>query len=338
VSVPASSEFVGALGEKAAERWTSALFGPATLFWVVGLALWVVDEGSWNDTGDRVIDWFGGLTGAEQVLVAIGALLVVTALDALVRRLAFPVLQLMEGYRLLVRFSRLTKRKSRLLADAKAELDAFIAGPDLMTLTPQQLDRYSTVAELVRRSPSSPAFLLPTQLGNILRGAETWPRDKYGLDGVICWSRLWLLLDEEVRAEIAKARQAIDDAVVLFIWGGLVLLAWGPVFFFWVGLIALPIALAVCAFAYWWTKQQATVYADLVEAVYDVRRGELYHALRLPKPKRSSEEPAQGEIVTSYLWWREQGDDLEFVDNDEDGDEKRGGFNALKEALRGLAD
>ena len=314
-----TSAFVEALGKPTAERWTSVLFGPATLFWAVGLLMWMLGESSWDQSGQRLLDWFGRLSSGEQIVVAMGALLVFTALDAFVRRFSFPALQLLEGYGVLMRVRPLTRYQAARLAKANAELDAFLKGPDLSSLPPEELDRYSTVAERVRRSPASAAFLMPTGLGNILRAAETWPRDKYGLDAVICWPRLSLLLDDAAKGEIAKAEQGLDDAVVLFIWGALAFLAWSIVFQdALVILVTLLIATSVCTFAYWWAKQRARIFADLVEATFDVHRGKLYDALRVKKPNKSSDEPQLGEKITGFLWWREsqKSPELDYVEDE----------------------
>jgi cobalamin synthase len=315
-------KLVEALGAKAAERWTAALFGPATLFWAMGVTMWLLDHRSWNNSGERAVDWFDTLSGTEQVLVAIGALLVVTALDTFVRQFTFPVLQILEGYGLLVRLPWITAYQVRRLEEARAELAPFLQKEAPSSLSPKELDRYSTLAEFLRRSPAASAFIMPTRLGNILRAAETWPRDKYGLDAVICWPRLWLLLDDTGRSEISKARQELDEAILLFIWGALLLLVWGWVFFDpLVLLVTVVVALAICAFAYWWAKQRAKVYGDLIEATFDVRRGDLYDALRLPKPPTPSEEPKVGTTVTGYLWWRDTPVDLQFVEDKTKSDE-----------------
>lgn len=307
-----TSSVIGGLGEKAAERWTGALFGPTTLFWTAGLALWLLDERSWNSSAQRVIDWFDDLTGTEQVLVAFGALLLVTTFATLIRQFTLPMLQLLEGYGLLVRLTWTTRYQSRRLSKANAELESLLKG-DLSKLSPKELNKYSTVAELVRRSPGSSAFVMPTGLGNILRAAETWPRDKYGLDAIICWPRLWLTLDDEIRSEISKARTEIDEAVILFIWG-LLLLVWSLVFLDpFVALSVLIISAVICTFAYWWAKQRAKVFADLVEATFDLYRGRLYDALRFEKPEDPSKEPAVGQKLTTYLWWRKTSKKLEFV-------------------------
>jgi len=42
----------------------------------------------------------------------------------------------------------------------------------------------------------------PTRLGNILEAYESYPDWRYGMDSVFYWSRLWLTLDKDARADI----------------------------------------------------------------------------------------------------------------------------------------
>jgi hypothetical protein len=94
-----------------------------------------------------------------------------------------------------------------------------------------------------RRRPNVASHYLPTRIGNILRAAETWPADKYGLDAVVVWPRLWLLLPDISRQELLAARAALDSAVAAVIWGLLfcVFTIWTP--------FAIPAGLAVAAAA-----------------------------------------------------------------------------------------
>lgn len=137
---------------------------------------------------------------------------------------------------------------------------------------------------------------MPTRLGNVLRAAERWPRDKYGLDALIVWPRLWLLLQQTTRKEIIDARARLDQAVIGLTWGVLIVgweaLAWWPVL----------VAAAVAAFLYRRAVVAAERYGDLVEVAFDLERTELYRRLRIPLPTESENEPSEGVALTQYLW------------------------------------
>jgi hypothetical protein len=53
--------------------------------------------------------------------------------------------------------------------------------------TAEQLTVFARLDSRRRRRPSDPNRLLPTQIGSILRAAETRPADRYGLDAVVVW-------------------------------------------------------------------------------------------------------------------------------------------------------
>lgn len=58
-----------------------------------------------------------------------------------------------------------------------------------------------------------PGALVPTELGNVIYGYETYPTVKYGVDGVFFWDRIWLGLDKDVRVYLDD-RQALCDGAV----------------------------------------------------------------------------------------------------------------------------
>ena len=56
---------------------------------------------------------------------------------------------------------------------------------------------------------------LPTRLGNIIEGYETYPKVKYGLDGIFYWYRLRVLLDKDLREELDSAQAVVDSTVYI---------------------------------------------------------------------------------------------------------------------------
>jgi hypothetical protein len=96
---------------------------------------------------------------------------------------------------------------------------AYAAVQPPATPTADQLASYARLERRRRRYPAAVGYLLPTPIGNILRAAERRPADKYGLDTIIVWPHLWLLLPETTRRELRTARTSLDTAVAAATWG-----------------------------------------------------------------------------------------------------------------------
>ncbi len=137
---------------------------------------------------------------------------------------------------------------------------------------------------------------MPFRIGNILRAAERYSSDRYGLDSIVCWSRLWLLLPDATKKDLQDARTELNNAVRLFLWSSLFL-----VWTVWSGW-AIPIAAIAATFAYCWIIDAAEVYASLIQATFDLHRNLLYQALTWERPKDPEEERRVGQEVTHYLW------------------------------------
>lgn len=145
-----------------------------------------------------------------------------------------------------------------------------------------------------RRYPSIQR-LLPTRLGNRIRAAEDEPKGRYGLDAVLTWGYLWLLLPETARAELVAARSALDRAVAGIIWSALFIL-----FLFWTP-SAIPVSvLSVLLITLIWLPAQADRYAALILTTFDLYRFDLYKAARWPLPATPDDELRTGPLPRDH--------------------------------------
>jgi hypothetical protein len=292
------AKFLEALQGDLGNRWSAALLAPATAFWGAGLLLWAMEGRGLA----ALAAGFLALPAAVQLALVVAALALVAVSTALAERAALPLLTWLEGYwpdllvtgRLGGPWRRLRGRHARRQAAARARLEA-LEGKGLDRLTAEEAWQHVALDLELQRLPSDPNDLMPTRLGNILRAGERKPFQKYGLDGIVCWPRLWLLLPDGTRQELAWARQALDASLRWVVWG-LAFCLWAPLAWW-----APAVGLAGALLAYHAALRPAAVYADLIEAAYDVHRGLLYGACRWPLPARTAEEPAAGQALTLYL-------------------------------------
>ncbi len=287
------TKFWEGVGESLAEKWLS-LIGPALVFWAGGIYFWV----GWDELKNLSKDLVA-LDVIQQIALLVGLFLLLSASATLIQRLSFPLLRLLEGYWafpfhwlavLLTKWQkfwikRLEKRWQRLIKK-RSESD----------LSLLEKRRYADVERKLHYTPTDPKNIMPTKLGNILRMAETQPRHKYGLDAVVCWPRLWLLLPDSIQEQLSQSRQTLNGSVELWAWGILFTL-WS--FKTW---WALPIGLLWAWIAYQLALNSAMTYADLIEATFDTHRWALYRSLHLDLPENAKDEPELGKKVTGYLW------------------------------------
>lgn len=244
---------------------------------------------------------------AVQVALLVAALVLVVGTGVLVNRLASPWLRLLEGYGWpswaawpLVRWhaGRIQDAEKRYQHGLTNLADKDLSAPERRRLR----DRMSRLEVRLRRypveaDPKYPERTMPTRFGNVLRAAESLPKDKYGLDAVICWPRLWMCLPDQAREELVGSRTALDAAATSCLWGVLFVL-WTPF-----NLVALPLGIGFALAGYWlFMVPRALTYGALIESAFDLYRGELYAALRWPHPSNPAVERQEGLRITNYLW------------------------------------
>lgn len=277
------------LADRVAERWANVVVLPAALFWLGSGLVWLQRTGTDPATLPKVAAPY-----ASPWWIA--AVLVVALLSGLLaRRLAEPVLGLLAGrwhWRLDVLAGPLVSRWSRRVTRREARWQE-LTGSDR---TWRQERELAALDAWLRAMPADPGRCLPTRLGNILAAAERWPADKYGLEAAHCWSRLWLILPEEARKELAAARERLDARITAWIWA-VAFVGWTP-WAWW----AAPVGLAAALLAYSGALTSATALGELQETAFDLHRAALYRQLRWPLPADAASERASGRRLSAYLW------------------------------------
>jgi hypothetical protein len=296
--------FLESFGGSLGQRWFTTLFTPAFVFWLGGLMV-LVEYWGWN----RITAWWEALGEPTQYGLLVGSLLLIAASAGVVRQFDLAVIQFLEGYwpgwmGSLRR--RLIHRQRRLVQQKEKRWQQLALQHDRQGLTSEEMAEYVALDYELRQFPAQSDRLMPTQLGNRLRAAEEQPRYKYGLDAIICWPRLWLLLPDSAKKELQESRSTLNNAARMWLWS-LLFLIWG-LWIFW----AIPIGVLVAFFSYRWMVSIAITYGNLVESSFDLYRLSLYQSLHWPLPKNSAEEFQKGQQLTEYLWRGSNQIKLEF--------------------------
>lgn len=294
------------MSEELAGEWNARLLTPALAFWGATAVLILYRFDAWKSLRLFLKSKSLLLGGAALV----GLLFVLVVSTAVVQWLTLPVLRLLEGY--LPRFlGRLrlkgVERLNLALVEKENEYGRLGDLLEAGRTDSLQAERYALLEAELANYPQDANLRLPTRLGNTLRAAEEYPYERYGLEITVTWPRLWLLLSESTRQELLAARQSLDAAVQMSIWGLAFLLsaflAWGASrpasALLLVGAI-LP-GLGVLLAAWLRAHSAAEIYAVLLRSAYDLYRFNLYEALRWKPPLRPEAEKDSGIALTHYL-------------------------------------
>lgn len=288
-----SAKFLESFGNKLAEQWVATLLTPAFVFWAGGAAAGLQRFG-WKP----INTWFSQQPEPLQIAFLVGDFCLIAASAFIVQRFDWPVLRFLEGYwhpclrPLRHWFIALEAKRSQRISDRWQQLAQF----DPTRLTVEQRNEFVQLDWQQLHLPL-PGQLMPTRLGNLLRAAEQRPLEKYGLDAVICWSRLWLLLPDTVKKDLQEARADLNTAARVWLWS-LLFVVW-TIWVWW----ATPIGIISAIFTYYyWALDAARNYGELIEAAFDLHRHLLYQSLRWNLPADPNEERRVGKDLTRYLW------------------------------------
>jgi len=224
-------------------------------------------------------------------LIVIGGSAVVVVLAYLLYNFQYSLIRLFEGYwprrrfflwlrNRRVRFYRRRWEHRRGLAQSAS--------------TPQETNEIWAELLAFYPPPTHLDKMMPTRLGNILRAAEIYPYERYGIDAAVIWPRLRPLLKPEVMALLEDRKTTLTFMLSMSLLSALFSLIWCPVLALWTNrwdlflLCALGWPLAwLC---YQNALQSALAYGEQLRAIFDLYRHDLLKALNRPVPATLEEE------------------------------------------------
>ena len=290
-----SAKFLETVGNKLAERWVATILTPAFVFWAGGLGVALKHFG-WT----RISSWLDLLDEPFRTGILIAILCLITASAFVVQRFDLNILRFLEGYWPHLSLLPTGYLRSWLIGHAEERSHRINdRWRELIQLSCPTREQRAEISRLDWQQQHLPleCDLMPTRLGNLLRSAEGHSLERYGLDAIVCWPRLWILLPESVKNELRSARSDLNAAARAWLWC-LLFTVWG----FWLWWL-LPIGLLAATWSYYgWAIPAAENYGELIRASFDIYRKLLYDGLRWHLPEDPEEERRVGKQLTMYLW------------------------------------
>lgn len=253
-------------------RFAISYLAPAAIATVLAVVLTIVERGV-----RQVMAAWQGLKASTTVSGGLAAVIVLVVLAYLLQAVTTPLLQFWEGRYLP---GWLTRRWRA----AEAKRAARIAGEmERLDLKAPHPPRYFGF-------PRDPQRLRPTRLGNALAAAEEYPLEVYGLDGVLWWPRLLVVLPDSFHRQIDDAMAPLVGLLnlgMVLVIGAFVAsiallfdgISWMP---FWLpALVGLPAA--------WLCYRAAVGYAvglgSLIRVAFDFHRLDILRKMSIRVPE-----------------------------------------------------
>ncbi|WP_149182782.1 hypothetical protein [Streptomyces sp. TRM49041] len=274
------------LGQKLAEKWLSALAAPGLAFVAAVTTGAVLGQGAALDRSllfERVGHWAAEAArwpAVGQLALAGAVIIASVAVGTFVRTCAEGAERVWTGdwpskARRLA--DRLTARRLRRWEQIQSRIDEHRRAAPAHQRGEQvrnELDELAARRDgIALAGPRRPTFT-----GDRMAATETRLRHQYGIDLASCWTRLWLVLPDDVRTELRASRARFGAAVAGSVWAGCYAVLgcfWWP---------AALVALVVGLVAWRRGRQAGTVHAELVESTVDIYLRRLADELGLDTP------------------------------------------------------
>ncbi|NUP14592.1 MAG: hypothetical protein HOZ81_00485 [Streptomyces sp.] len=144
--------------------------------------------------------------------------------------------------------------------------------------------------------------LMPTSLGNMLLRAERFSGDRYGLDMMRVYPRIYPFVAPRLENAVAQQLSLISATASLSVSLGVTGVAISPLFLRWDVWSLLPLApMVLSVLAYRGAVAASAFHGTLLATVFDVHRFDLLRAFHYKLPRSAEELVGLNEAVSDFL-------------------------------------
>jgi hypothetical protein len=297
---------------------------PAAVLILSALALWSSRLYPWSepmkdDQGNTIGPGLESIVHGARELGAAGAIVVtllVLSVAVLVRPLQVAAIQLLEGYGggrgggLISAFAIEHHLRRRGIHAVRREARLWGRRPEP---TFDEVVRYSRdlrrVARMNERGerivgdyPQLAQLFMPTLLGNILRRMETTAGERYALDSLVTYPRLYPHLSSRLEIEIGAQQDALSTgATFVFVFAAEAALS-APLVARWDGWSPLwAVFLLTALLSYRGARAAARRYSEYISTAYDLHRFDMLAAMHRELPQTMEQELVANAELSAFL-------------------------------------
>ncbi len=261
-------------------RFQITYFLPSLLFWALLIVIWFAGRGEVERAAQL---WSGD--GASWIVRLVAFFAWVLVFANVLASQSSGLLRLYEGYWKFPGLNLLRELGTRWHQRRLAKYDRLA----------RENTRYVQHIYFDYPQPTQPHHVMPTSLGNILKNSELYSKDRYQLDAVLIWPRLYNLFPPTFAEAIVEMRTGMDFMLVISFLSSvfamvsgvyLVVMGANPYLF----LLCVGGGLLVAWIAYRGAVSNALLYAQQIKAAFDLYRNELLKKMRIPLPQTFAEE------------------------------------------------
>ncbi len=254
---------------------------------------------------DYVYSDFRQLIAEKSTFGAAFSIVIIWFFSILLMALNRPFIRLLEGYGrgnpfnifLRSRKKEFQKHIYPLLDKMKKIIEARQSG-GILTEPDQEDDFRSKLWKAVNSYPEIVDNVLPTKLGNVMRAYERYSDVVYGIEAIVLWPRLFMVIPEDARNRIREGEALFQFALNALIGGSV-----SFVFYIVMVLVSvrsgnstnlfsalhhwpfIPVLSALLGWFGWWQlPDAASERGEQIKAVFDLYRGALAQGLGLRTP------------------------------------------------------
>jgi hypothetical protein len=277
------------------------VFSPVLIF--VGTSLTLYFEVT-QGVGVALAEW-GKLMLSTQLLLVLAGLIVVTLIAFLIYNFQYIFTRYFEGYWPRIGVLR-TLRNSRTelyrrrwkYFQTLVESDGMLTKAEKDEIVEKQLTLYPPENHLDK--------LMPTSIGNILRAAEIYAFERYGISSTVIWTRLYPLLTDGSLAPLEGSKIARDFMLLMSVLAAIFTLIWCPILAFftnhWLLFLLCALGWPFSWICYHNAVQRALAYSEQLKAMFDLYRHDLLEALKLPIPSDANVEYGEWSDLSDFFY------------------------------------